>query len=127
MTKTLVYLIFLLSVATTIIGQLFLKKATLDQRFTFDPSNLLKTILSLALNPYLIAWILSAGISAALWIVVVSRFELSFAFPVSTTLTFILILILSWWLFGEQMSLARWIGIGLMCVGIFMTHQSKVF
>jgi multidrug transporter EmrE-like cation transporter len=127
MPKTLVYLIFLLSVATTIIGQLFLKKATLDQRFTFDPSNLLSTILSLALNPYLIAWILSSGISAALWIVVVSRFELSFAFPVSTTLTFILILIFSWWLFGEAMSLSRWIGIGLMCVGIFLTYQSKSF
>jgi multidrug transporter EmrE-like cation transporter len=71
-----------------------------------------------------LGWILSAGISAALWIFVLSRFALSFAFPVSTTLTFIMILILSWWLFGEQMSIARWIGIGLMCAGIFMASQS---
>ncbi len=124
MTKTLAYVIFLLSVATTIAGQLLLKKATLNQRLNFDPAQLFNTLISLAHNPYLIAWILSAGISAALWIVVISRFELSFAFPVSTTLTFILILVLSWWLFGEQMSITRWIGIGLMCVGILVTSRS---
>jgi multidrug transporter EmrE-like cation transporter len=82
-------------------------------------------LLSLALNPYLLAWIFFAGISAALWIFVVSRFELSLAFPISTTLSYILILICSWWLFGEQMSVTRWIGIALMGAGIFITAQSS--
>ena len=123
MTKTSAHVVFLLSMVTTIIGQLLLKKATLNQSLSFNPSQLLTTFFSLALNPYVLGWILSAGISAALWIFVLSRFELSFAFPVSTTLTFILILISSWWLFGEQMSMIRWIGIGLMCVGIFLASQ----
>jgi len=123
MTKTSAHVVFLLSMVTTIIGQLLLKKATLNQSLSFNPSQLLTTFFSLALNPYVLGWILSAGISAALWIFVLSRFELSFAFPVSTTLTFILNLISSWWLFGEQMSMIRWIGIGLMCVGIFLASQ----
>lgn len=124
MSKTYANIIFLISIATTITGQLLLKKATATQRFSLDPTQLLSTLTALVLNPYLVGWVLSAGISATLWIVVLSRFELSLAFPVSTTLSYILILVLSWWLFDEQMTVTRWIGIGLMSVGIFMTYQS---
>jgi multidrug transporter EmrE-like cation transporter len=124
MNKTIANAVFLLSVFTTIAAQLLLKKATASQRLSFDASNLVPSLLTLAKNPFLLAWVLFAGISAALWIYVLSRFELSLAFPISTTLSYILILVLSWWLFGEQMSVMRWIGIGLMCAGIFMTYQS---
>ena len=123
MNKTIANSVFLLSVFTTIAGQLLLKKATSSQRLNFDTSNLVPSLMALATNPFLLAWILFAGVSAGLWIYVLSRFELSLAFPISTTLSYILILVLSWWLFGEQMSVMRWIGIGLMCVGIFMTYQ----
>lgn len=124
MTKTIVNAIFLISILTTIAGQILLKKATAVQTVSFDPSRLFSSLVTFASNPYLIGWILSSGISATLWIVVLSRFELSFAFPVSTSLSYILILVLSWWFFGEQLSLIRWLGIGLMCIGIFMASQS---
>jgi len=124
MTKTTANAIFLISILTTIAGQILLKKATASQSLGFDSSRWLSSLVSLTTNPYLIGWILSAGISAALWIFVLSRFELSFAFPISMTLSYALILVLSWWLFGEPMSLMRWIGVGLMCAGIFMTSQS---
>jgi multidrug transporter EmrE-like cation transporter len=125
MTKTFANFIFLVSIVTGIIGQLVLKKGTTSQRLFFDVSQPLASLLALALNPYLLTWIFFAGISAALWIFVVSRFELSLAFPISTTLSYILILVCSWWLFGEQMSVTRWIGIALMAAGIFITAQSS--
>jgi len=124
MAKTTANAIFLISIITTIAGQILLKKATTSQPLSFDASRWLSSLIALATNPFLLGWILSSGISAALWIFVLSRFELSFAFPVSTTMSYILILVLSWWLFGEQMSMIKWIGVGLMCVGIFITSQS---
>lgn len=124
MTKTIANAIFLLSVLTTITAQLLLKKATSSESLSFDASRWFSSLVTFVTNPFLLGWILSAGISAALWVYVLSRFELSFAFPVSTSLSYVLILVLSWWLFGEQMSLMRWIGVGLVCVGIFMTSQS---
>jgi multidrug transporter EmrE-like cation transporter len=124
MNKTTANTIFLLSILTTIAGQIFLKKATTSQTLHFDASRLFSSLVALAMNPYVLAWVFSAGISATLWIFVLSRFELSFAFPVSMTLSYVLILVLSWWLFGEQMSLLRWLGISLMCAGIFMAAQS---
>jgi multidrug transporter EmrE-like cation transporter len=124
MSKTVANFILLLSIVTGITGQLLLKKGTSNQQVNFDSTQLLNSFFALALNPYLLSWIFFAGISAALWIFVVSRFELSFAYPISMTLSYILILILSWWLFEEQMSLTRWLGVGLMCAGIFMSYYS---
>jgi multidrug transporter EmrE-like cation transporter len=124
MNKNVANAVFLTSILTTIAGQLLLKKATSGQRWSFEASDWFVSLITLATNPFLLAWIFFSGISAALWIYVLSRFELSFAFPIATTLSYILILVLSWWLFGEQMSVMRWIGISLMCAGIFMTYQS---
>lgn len=124
MSKLIANLALLLSILFGIVGQLLLKKATLTKRISFDATQLTQSLMSLALNPYLLSWIFLAGISAALWIFVVSKLELSFAYPVSMTLSYLLILVLSWWLFGENMSITRWIGVVLMCAGVLLAYRS---
>lgn len=124
MPKLLANFVLFLSILFGIAGQLLLKKATLTNRINLDQSHLLQSMFSLALNPYLMSWILLAGISAALWILVVSRFELSFAYPVSMTLSYIIILVLSWWIFDENMSMTRWIAVVLMCAGVLLAYRS---
>ncbi|MCI0696927.1 transporter [candidate division KSB1 bacterium] len=124
MSKLFANLALLLSILFGIVGQLLLKKATLSKRIGFDATHLTQSIMSLVLNPYLLSWIFLAGISAALWIFVVSKLELSFAYPVSMTLSYMLILVLSWWLFNENMSITRWLGVALMCVGLFLAYRS---
>lgn len=124
MSKLIANLALLLSILFGIVGQLLLKKATLTKRIDFDATHLTQSIMSLALNPYLLTWIFLAGISAALWIFVVSKLELSFAYPVSMTLSYMLILLLSWWLFDENMSITRWIGVALMCAGVLLAYRS---
>jgi len=124
MSKLVANLALLLSILFGIIGQLLLKKATLTKRISFDATQLTQSLMSLALNPYLLSWIFLAGISAALWIFVVSKLELSFAYPVSMTLSYMLILVLSWWLFDENMSITRWIGVALMCLGVIISYRS---
>lgn len=124
MPKLFANFVLALSILFGIAGQLLLKKATLMNRINLDKTHLLQLVFSLALNPYLISWILLAGISAALWIFVVSRFELSFAYPVSMTLSYMLIVVLSWWIFDENITMMRWIGVGLMCAGVVLAYQS---
>jgi multidrug transporter EmrE-like cation transporter len=116
--------VLMLSVLCGIAGQLLLKKAALNNRLNFDVTHLWQSLMSWLLNPYLLSWIFLAGISAALWIFVVSRFELSFAYPVAMTLSYALILVLSWWLFNESMTATRWIGVALMCAGMMMAYRS---
>lgn len=124
MSKLIANLALLLSILFGIVGQLLLKKATLTKRISFDAAHLTQSIMSLALNPYLLSWIFLAGLSAALWIFVVSKLELSFAYPVSMTLSYMLILVLSWWFFDEDLSITRWIGVALMCAGLLLAYRS---
>ncbi len=124
MSRLIANLTLLLSILFGILGQLLLKKATLTKRIGFDATHLTQSIVSLALNPYLLSWIFLAGISAALWIFVVSKLELSFAYPVSMTLSYMLILVLSWWFFDENLSITRWIGVALMCAGVLLAYRS---
>jgi len=118
-------LIFLLSIILGILGQLLLKKGTLIQgNISLNVQQLWTSIWKLVLNPYLVSWILFAGLSAFLWIIVVSRFDLSFAFPISLSMSYVLIALFSWWLFGESLTLMRLSGILIMCVGIFLVFKS---
>lgn len=119
------HLIFLLSVILGILGQLLLKKGTLTQgNISLNTEQLWTTIWKMILNPYLVSWILFAGMSAFLWIVVVSRFDLSFAFPVSLSMSYVMIAVFSWWFFGENLTAVRFAGILIMCLGIFLVYKS---
>jgi multidrug transporter EmrE-like cation transporter len=124
MSRLVANFVLFLSISAGVAGQLLLKKGSLNNAIGFDRSHLWQSLIALVLNPYLLAWILLAGISAALWIFVISKFELSFAYPVAMTLSYMLILLLSWWLFKENMSMARWIGVALMCAGMVMAYRS---
>lgn len=119
------HLIFLFSVLLTIAGQLLLKKGTLIQgNLSLNPQQLWVTVWKMITNPYLVSWVAFAGASAFLWIIVVSEFDLSFAFPVSLSMTYVLIALGSWWLFGETLPPARIAGILVMCLGIFLVYKS---
>jgi multidrug transporter EmrE-like cation transporter len=116
-------MLLLISTFAGVGGQLFLKKATMDPAFTFDGHHPMRALFGLATNPYVLGWMAFAAISAVLWVKVVQNIELSFAFPIMMSLTIISILVLSYFLFGEQISLLRWFGIALMIVGIFLASK----
>jgi len=61
-----------------------------------------------------------------LWIAVLSRADLSFAFPVGST-TYIIVPILSIFFLHEKVTLVRWAGIGLIIAGILLVAQSNNF
>ncbi len=63
--------------------------------------------------------------AAALWIWIVSRTPLSFAYCVSS-LTYILIPLLSVWLFNESVSWLKSVGILLIAVGVCLSIASSI-
>jgi multidrug transporter EmrE-like cation transporter len=116
-------LFLLLSTFTGVGGQLFLKKATLNSSFSFDYEHPIKSVVAIATNPYALGWLILAALSAFLWVRVVQIFDLSVAFPIMLSLTIVFILIFSYFLFGEQISTLRWIGIAMIIIGIFFTSN----
>ncbi|WP_026104394.1 multidrug efflux SMR transporter [Anabaena sp. PCC 7108] len=71
------------------------------------------------LNIYLIGGILTYGLSTVFYIAVLSKFNLSFAYPVVIGMTILATTLVSAVIFQEKISMTHGIGIGLILTGIW--------
>jgi drug/metabolite transporter (DMT)-like permease len=63
------------------------------------------------------------GVGALSWIMVLSRMNLSYAYPF-LALNFVLVALVSRLVLGESIPLMRWVGIALICAGIVAIANS---
>lgn len=84
------------------------------------PIGLLKTV---ALTPQVIFGLAFFVGSAAIWLVVLSRVPISFAYPFAG-LVYVFTTVFSRFVLGESVPLARWLGIGLIIAGILVVGQT---
>jgi multidrug transporter EmrE-like cation transporter len=76
----------------------------------------------------LMQWPIVAGlacyvISVGVWIVGLSRVEVSIAYPM-LSLGYVVNGLAAWWLFGEALGPARWAGMALILAGVFVMSRS---
>jgi drug/metabolite transporter (DMT)-like permease len=77
----------------------------------------------LFLQPETLAGFLFYGLSSIIWLWVLSRVQISYAYPI-LALAFPIVVIFSVLLFGESVSLARWVGVSTIVVGVFLLARS---
>jgi drug/metabolite transporter (DMT)-like permease len=75
--------------------------------------------LSLLKNVWVWGWALSFVAATALWLLALSKLDISYAFPLLST-SFILVALLSRLLLGEFISWKRWIAIIVICLGVIL-------
>ena len=63
------------------------------------------------------------GVSVGVWIIGLSRVEVSLAYPL-LSLGYVVNAVLAWWLFGEVLSATRWGGIVLILAGVWLISRS---
>ena len=63
------------------------------------------------------------GISAVLWIAVVSKIDLSLAYPM-VSVAYVAVFVASWLLFGEKISALRVAGLVLIVAGVLVISRS---
>lgn len=73
-------------------------------------------------------WPILAGlacyvVSVAVWIIGLSRVEVSLAYPL-LSLGYVVNALLAWWLFGEVVNATRWGGIVLILAGVWLISRS---
>ena len=57
------------------------------------------------------------GVSLVLWLVALSQVELSYAYPF-ISLSYVLVLVASWAVFRERLSMWRLLGVAAICCGV---------
>ena len=116
-------LFILLTVALTVIGQLLVKQGMLEVGTSPTQIAMLPQFIWRALTNLRVLLGLACAVAAALsWIVAISRSDLSFAYPFMA-LGIVLVLALSGVLFDEDISIARWLGVAIVCLGLLIAAR----
>jgi len=114
-----VLILILTCVIIGVFGQLFMKKGmnsigNIDLNELFSPR-----IFSIVFQRYVFIGIVLYILASIIWLAVLSKAELSFAYPL-IGLGYIFTSVLAWLFFGEKLTLIRFLGILLICGGVYL-------
>jgi multidrug transporter EmrE-like cation transporter len=85
--------------------------------------NLLPTMLKVLMQWPIVAGLACYVISVGVWIVGLSRVEVSIAYPM-LSMGYVVNALLAWWLFGEALGPMRWAGMVLILAGVLVMARS---
>jgi multidrug transporter EmrE-like cation transporter len=106
------------------VAQLLLKAGTnAVGRFEFSAANVLPVGVKLAFEPYILGGIACYVVSVVVWILALSRVEVSIAYPM-LSIGYIVNALAAWYLLGEAVTPMRLVGIGIIIVGVFVVARS---
>jgi multidrug transporter EmrE-like cation transporter len=81
------------------------------------------TLWRMATQPHFVAGVVIYMVSLVVWIIGLSRVPVSVAFPM-LSLGYVLNAIAAHYLFGEAVTLSRWLGIGCIVLGVWLVARS---
>ncbi len=119
------FLLVIISSLLGVVGQIFLKMG-MERLGVLNLSGLtagLQTASQVITTPLVILGLGCYGVSAAVWLVVLSRLDISLAYPL-LALNFVLVPFLGWLFLGEQIPFYRWIGVGIILVGVIVISRT---
>jgi drug/metabolite transporter (DMT)-like permease len=115
--RTSLLLIFT-SIFMGVIGQILLKTGMSKIGYiSIKYSDIIQNVLKAFVSPYILVGILSYLLSMILWLIILSRVELSFAYPMVSA-GYVFVIVLSYFILHENISLLRLIGAIMISVGI---------
>jgi len=125
MLKTLV--VMFLAILAGAVGDIFL---TLGMKSVGDLSTKgFREMIELAFramtSPKLIIGTILQAVYFGLWLAVLSWEDLSVALPMQA-MNYIIVALLSQWYLGESVTLMRWSGIVIICIGVGLVTRSSV-
>ncbi|MGB9712053.1 MAG: EamA family transporter [Dissulfurimicrobium sp.] len=116
--------IILLGVFLNAFAQIALKQGmrTIGE-FTFSMENLIPIGVKVASSPYVLLGLSCYVISLVVWLLVLSRVDVSFAYPF-LSVGYIVAALSGMAFFGEAVGPMRWAGIITICLGVYLITRS---
>lgn len=122
--KTMGYFYLFGTVLFTVYGLLVMKWrvakfGSLPEQFSAKIGFLFDVLI----DPWVISGFFAALMASLFWIAAMTKFDLSYAYPFQS-LSFVLVVSLSIWLFGEPVTMYKAAGMLLIVSGILVSSQS---
>lgn len=116
-------LIILCSVITVSTGEILLKYGLTRLGLLDFGSKAIESFISIAMSPYIWAGLTLFVISSLLWLIAISKTELSYAYPLMG-MGYAVVAFFSWLIFNEALGALRILGIGIITFGVVMMSRS---
>jgi multidrug transporter EmrE-like cation transporter len=113
------WILILSAILLNVCGHLFLK-TEMNKLGAINLDHLLFNFTRVFSTPFVLLGLFSYVSSVAMYMVVLSRVDVSYAYPLMMGLGYCLIVLFSWQIFGEPFSSFKWVGIILILVGVFL-------
>jgi drug/metabolite transporter (DMT)-like permease len=124
--KSISVALILFTVFTNAAAQIMLKKGMMSFGALVPASGLvgvLATAFSVVFSPWVFAGLCMFVVSMASHLIVLSRVQLSFAYPF-LSLAYVVVAVYAFFVFGEDVGAARIAGIALICAGTVFISMS---
>ena len=116
--------LILAGVLLNAIAQILLKKGMLSiGYFEFNLQTCIPIIKKVTINPYILSGLASYVISVAIWLLVLARAEVSYAYPF-LSVGYVVVTLMGYFIFQESLSWMRVIGIAVIIVGVLLLSRS---
>ncbi|RLT44781.1 MAG: multidrug resistance protein [Chloroflexi bacterium] len=117
-------LLLLITVGLNVAGQFLMKQGMSQVGVIGGSLGVMAGSLTKAfLNPYVIGGVGAYGFSSIFWLILLSRVELSYAYP-ALSLGYVLVTIISAFVLNEAVSPMRWLSVAVICVGVILLSRS---
>jgi undecaprenyl phosphate-alpha-L-ara4N flippase subunit ArnE len=103
-------------------AQVFLKKGV-SPKNNLPPNTAPASYLALLRSPWVWAWGVCFVVATGLWMIAISKIEMSYAFPM-LGLGYLLVAVLSIFLLQEHVSFRRWAAIVVITLGVAIIYGS---
>jgi len=118
------FMLLLAGVLLNAAAQLLLKAGTnAVGQFEFSAANAVPVGVKLAFEPHILGGIACYVVSVVVWILALSRVEVSVAYPM-LSIGYVVNAVAAYYLFGEAVSATRLVGIGVIILGVFIVARS---
>ena len=77
------------------------------------------SLVGLFFSPIIILALVLYACTTGLWLYILNKTQISFAYPIQA-LAYPIVLFASIFIFSEQISLSKWIGVFIICFGVFI-------
>jgi multidrug transporter EmrE-like cation transporter len=117
------FLLILTGVLLNAVAQLALKASVRDHGAIELGGGALPVAIELAGEPALWLGLVCYGVSVVVWILALSRVDVSIAYPM-LSIGYVVNAFAAWALFGEALTPMRLLGIGIIVLGVFVLARS---
>jgi drug/metabolite transporter (DMT)-like permease len=122
MSKYIPFILF--TVLTNAAAQVMLKHGMITLGpLTFSTDTIVARVFQIIFNPWVFAGLTMFVISMASHLFVLSKVDLSFAYPF-LSLAYVIVALVAWFLFKEELGTMKIAGIAFICIGTILIAQS---